>query len=62
MPTSTKKKWTVNPSSGESVVIEADRLELDDARVRATFFTEDGEVVAAFTGFNSLYPVADSSK
>lgn len=59
MASSSKTKWTVNPSSGEAVVIEADRVELDDARVRATFYTSEGEVVASFTGFNSIYPVQD---
>ena len=51
------KKWTVNPSSGEPVVIEAARLDLDGARVRATFYSDEGDVVASFTGFNSIYPV-----
>lgn len=56
MPATSKKKWCVQPNQGELVEVEAERLSLDDARVRATFY--DGEdVVAAFTGFQNIYPV-----
>ena len=55
MSTAAKKKWMVQPSQGEVVEIEAERLVLDDARVRATFFNGE-DVVAAFTGFQNIYP------
>lgn len=59
MPTAAKKKWTVHPNGSEAVIIEAERLSLDDARVRATFYDGD-EVVASFTGFQNIYPVQES--
>jgi hypothetical protein len=56
MASSSKKTWVVQPSGGDPVEIEAERVVLDDARVRATFY--DGEdVVASFTGFHAIYPV-----
>ena len=50
------KLWTVVPASGETLSIEADRLELSPEQARATFYVGD-EVVASFVGYTSLYPV-----
>lgn len=53
-----KKKWNVTPAAGgESIEVEAERMQLDEQRARVTFYDGD-EVVATFVGVNSAYPAS----
>lgn len=57
MTTAAKKKWTVN-AGGETITVEAERMELIEAQARVSFYVGE-EVIATFVGFSSAYPASE---
>jgi hypothetical protein len=52
-------QYLVTKLNNEEVVVEAERVEINEERNRVTFYGAGGDPVASFVGSNGFHPTAD---